>query len=404
MGAGVVVPTPTAYLAAVHTYWTGGMEFRVKVVTNKYISGRLLIRYVPYAAASGGTIQPYYTATADSCILDLSNESEVVLQIPWCQNNVVLPTALGSFTNPNSYNRVTDNGYVELIALTPLQTPLSTGVVLIYVWGRGSSDFQVMVPDNSVSENYSASGPDDLGREAVRAPRVCRLTAGVVRDSNPIKLVVGEDAPSIRALVKRYVFSTQADPLSGGILVSGQTYICEALCDQRPFDNARAFTGGTMQAGFLAYFSRLYLGAKGSMRYKVFSVPAGTTTYQDYLMVGGRRKSAAGNLCAVAPLNHPGDVSDIWQQDSARGAVVNNVHQGAIEITLPDFQPTLFRPAWRQVNSLVPPYAEPDAVAVTWIVTLNTVATGWPFMQIAEAAGEDFSLFWFQGCPLMTPL
>jgi len=403
VASGTYYPTPVAYLALPHTYWTGGLEYRVKVVATQYHSGRMLIRYVPYAGSGGYTVEPYTTSAADCCVLDLSTEQEILLQVPWCSASVVLPTGQ-AFIAEYTYDYRYANGYLEFIALSPLQAPLPTAQVTVNVWVRGSSDLQLLVPDLSTVRNYTASGPDPLGREAIITPRVCRLTAGVVRDFNPLQQVVGEDAPSVRALVKRYVADCVADPLGGAIIVANQTYISDVVIDQRPFDALRtSIAGASIATGFVGYFGKMYLGARGGMRYKVFSVPAGTTTYTDHTLFAGRVKTTAGTQVGVATLDNPGDVLDIWYAGSSRGIILNKNLQGALEFTLPDYQPTLFRPTWHY-GALAAPYDQADAADVTWVVSLGSVVTaGFPFLSILEAASEDFSFFWFQGCPRMTP-
>jgi len=398
------IPTPLAYLTAAHEQWTGTIEVRIKVVCNKYHSGRLLFRYTPYVSGTP-TIAAYTTATADACVLDLANENEIILEIPWSQDVMALPTRLG-FTYPNAtyYSNQVANGYLEVIALSALQAPLATASVDLQFFVRGGRDFQALIPTCVGAVNgYTPSGPTDLGRSVVAPPRVCKLTLGVKRDFNPTSVIIGETAPSVRALIKRYTISTFVSPFNATTPVTGTTYATSTYLDMRPPDPLRVVTGVKHFANYLEYFSKCYLGARGSMRYKVFSMSAGTTSHTDILFTAARSFGVA-DLTGVVAVTSAATLEATMPTDSGSGLAMVLPTQGALEFTMPDFGQYLFRPAWWNLSGSSPPWFTNfmGSAIIRWYLRIGTYATDAPFLNVAVAAGEDYSLFWFQGCPVMT--
>jgi hypothetical protein len=159
---------PMGYLSRFFSFWRGNIKIRFKVVASKYHKGRLRISYDPNGRIDTTTDSHN---TCFNTILDIGEEGDVVLDIPYRQGSAWLRTrdvgdANWSPGNALDPNVEFDNGLVTLRVLTPLTAPVASSSVYIIMIVEAGEHFEFAVPFNEVSD----SGPR-FSQFAVQAGR-----------------------------------------------------------------------------------------------------------------------------------------------------------------------------------------------------------------------------------------
>lgn len=128
---------PMTLVAKNFTYWRGTMVYRFKFICSQYHRGRIAVIWDP----AHGTSADYTYTTNYSRIVDLAEESEIVIKVPFMQPTSYLflgfnptvsniPSGVGAVT---SFNDDRHNGRLVLRVLTNQTSPVSSADVLVYV-------------------------------------------------------------------------------------------------------------------------------------------------------------------------------------------------------------------------------------------------------------------------------
>lgn len=203
--------TPMSLMNDLFQYWRGSIVFRFRFICSKYHRGRVRITWDPSENLS---------LTADSQttnynrIVDIAEEPDVVLEVPFLQGTSYLRTVTGFSevfgTNPSAPVVGTDNGQISIRVLTQQTSPVASADItcIVSVYGKdmqfGAPD---QVPDNISYYPLQSSSEDLMYREGVEPTPMFERTI----DSPDLNLVyMGENITSLEQLMRRFTYMGSA--------------------------------------------------------------------------------------------------------------------------------------------------------------------------------------------------
>jgi hypothetical protein len=208
--------TPMSLVSRHFAYWRGTMCYRFKFICTQFHRGRMRIDWDPYADNLFGTS----TETNFSRIVDLSNDSEIVIKVPYmqpasfCKNAWVAGESyMPTINNPAPTFPAVEacNGFLSFTILNRLTAPVASSVVPIFceVW----------------MEDACFAGPRDLQSLGIYVsylpPQSERVIATEEKHDIPenyisqmiprtpdslYKVYMGEAIASMRTLMRRRVY------------------------------------------------------------------------------------------------------------------------------------------------------------------------------------------------------
>lgn len=416
--------TACAFASWPFSWWRGKMRYRLQIVASAYHKGRLRIVWDPaYVQSLEANVQ--FTR-----VIDISEVRDATFEIDWGNPQHFLASG-GSATSLSTDYRTTPqfttaqddcNGVFSVYVLNDLATPNSTVnndiAVNVYV---SCNDMQVAAPRpqpsilvNSYSATVQAGDIDSTpsGSEPGCGPADVDHMISHDADTPEDALVYfGERIVSFRQLLKRYNHhSSFIITHSSGSLPGHWAPVFTDV----PFFygyNTRTLHTTTAANKFsyvnttlLQYLMPAFVAMRGSHRTKyvctgmadngvsqmtvvrtpntVPSIPAATT------VLGTTTQSQYAR--AILPLR-----SDC----QAGGAVTTTFQQPVLEVEFPYYKPTRFDEAraMSQDNNVVPiqsPFTNTHSVELMIKSSLNPIS-----LTRYVGVGEDFGLYWFQGCP-----
>lgn len=423
-------PIPAAFLTKLAQYWKCDMVYRVTVVASPYHKGRLRVYYDPRPTHVTGVSPPYNLV--NSVIINLAEESEAELRVPWqnvrdaCQTTYMgrgtFSTTEATFASESALFSGEDcNGRVVVEVLNDLVAPTDFSNVHVIVSAR--------------AENlalYSPTLSSDTG-----------LLPALDYDAVPIDPYAydvsgGETIVSLRQLMKRYTLAarlmdeTLLDAVTYAYKGQVSEYLYPQLLPPRSHeDDVRALNlvpgSSTVRANltgwtFYRYLSLAFALMRGSVRWKVsttFSnsgemgisntaVVRSNASYDDFRTSGAycafqdRQKCSGMGVTGGLPNNSIAGMALETQATYETGGQLvptSNRVSGFVDVEFP------FQSQYRALN----PRARPTA-GVAGTDTMNaliSVSTGvantasWFNHTIYSAGGEDLNMFGFQHAPTL---
>lgn len=375
--------TPSTIPALMFKYWRGTMIYRFQVVCSSLHRGKLRITYDP-VSNSGGEYNEVY-----SRVIDIQSTRDFEIPISWHARTPYLetfPPDIGTtnFTKGDgpgaSFDPNRINGIIRVEVLHPLGTPDPTlnSDVSINVFSRAGDDIQFAVPYDGFNDyvysmrssnvsvvpqsgemmDNSASASDNA--PVGGAPIEPVGDVSIEKVDNTDLVFFGETIPSFRTLMKRYIRTGRA--------VSASTTAPTKIGVRRPVN-----TNLMDPYQFLMY---CYAGWRGSFRFKLIPVSTSAVNYYPTMVNTLSNDSADAHRLG--------------------GSFVNN---SVLEVEHPYFFNRRFShartaPVWTSTTDSNP--SDPNTQQVGFVTAVpNSV------YDIYYATGEDFSLFFFLGPPLL---
>lgn len=402
------------------------MRYRLQIVASAYHKGRLRLVWDPsYVAGVESNVQ--FTR-----IVDISDERDITVEIEWGnpQHFLSMPT-IGSIvpyrTTPQFTTQdANTNGVFSVYVLNDLATPNSTVnndiAINVYV---SAIDLQVAQPTDlaNLTNTYAATvqaGDDDMvmsdGNEPGCGPAYAEHHIGSDADNpNDMAVYFGERIVSFRQLLKRYnqhVSFVIANPSTTEHAIWAPAFSDVPFAygyNNVAYHTTTAagkfsYTGNNM----LGYLMPAFVGMRGSHRSKyVVSSPtqgaAGTLTVT--------RNTSGGTSLPVTPQTLPvttqsnyARVSRAYRRDMLEGSAMTVVAQApCLEVEFPYYKPIRFDAPRTPLQNAF--YGNLSPFFNTHVLELS-LAPGTSPVTLTRytAVGEDFGLFWFQGCPPMQVL
>lgn len=414
-----IYPPACAFASRPFRFWRCKMRYRFQVVSSMHHKGRLRIVWDPKSVATTEANVQY------TKIVDISDDRDVVIDVDWGQTThyleqqtpnlsaAIYGTAITTSTLPFH------NGVLGLFVLNELATPNSSinNDIQVNVF-VSSVDLDVAMPQD-LSQNANAYGyvvqagdeagndGDDPGTGEADADY---HFAAMVQSKEDMLVYFGERITSFRQMLRRYnlhstfyvVNSTPAAPATYTMVATDYPAVY-GYNSQTLHTTTAAGKFNYVQNTMLAYLSPAFVAMRGGMRSKyVFSssgasqvlsatarneVPAtaitnGTTT----ITVPTASQSAYARAVTVA------------RRSLCRGAALTPAgFQPVLEVEHPYYKPVRFDEA-RLANSTATTYSNPYYLrhAVDVVLAPGSDPT---IIDRYTGVAEDFSLFWFQGCP-----
>lgn len=407
-------------------YWRGKMRYRFQVVASGYHRGRLRIVWDPlYIASVESNVQL-------TTIVDISDSKDVTVEIDWGQPLHYL--ASGGLTNSNNRYTTTAiavadgtkyNGVVGVYVLNDLATPNSTVnndiTVNVFVSMVDGQVAYPLNPPNTITNPYSwvqQAGEDAVSQDSTMAgcgPVVSDIQMGVDSSDNSEALVYfGERIVSFRELLKRYVNHSSFVIANNSATNHGLwTMVVPDFPVYYGYNTTSyhttttgAFKFNYVHQTWLGYLAPAFVASRGSLRtkYVVSSAAAndviGLTLERGYS--GITIPTAPTSLPVTSQSNYARATRASKLTGGLGAAYTPPSKQPVLEVELPYYKNVRFDEA-RIINigntSSTNPQSSSHALEVHLAPGTNTVA-----IDRFTSVGEDFSLFWFQGCPALSVL
>lgn len=428
-------PTPMAMIAQCFEAWQGTIKFRFQVIRSDFHKGRILVRYDPVQNSPSVEYNTNY-----SRVIDIADGDDFEICVGWAQAEAWLET--GAMENPKfsdsnrlSKNVIEDNGILELNVLNTLVSPGASTPVRVNVYvsmcedakfagptSRKLNDMHYFAPPEAppgLLESQSGMAPEGSGMTDTPTGAETLEVIGQEGDlaDNYYSVFYGDPPTSIRELMKRYTrHRTVVYPFSGVDRIRRAFYVTKDApafsgFDPEGFDTAQDGTTNIncVQPTFATWFQPLYAGWRGSRRKKYMFTNAGDLVPS----VARRTFVATGNGSVVT------QDQDLVEADTPRytkwlstsdttgtggGAATTNCSvNNTIEVELPYYRNERFSSARyirnnsQQCNSHHVELLYGNTADVQSGFGLDKI----PIVQQWDAVGEDYSLFFFTGCPIM---
>jgi hypothetical protein len=209
-----VTGTPLSHISCMFGYWRGSIVYRFRFIASRFHRGRVIIQWDPKAnvGAVANVSNQAYTK-----IVDISEETDVEIEIPYLQQTAYQQTALYN-SNANQqavYHAINGtvaaayidgvfNGYLSVKCLTAQTSPVTAANIEILVSVRGGDDFEFANPIDLQQDTsfYSLNS-----QELIQYDEPQQLLSGKKESHLPseIKNVVfmGEKIVSLRQILRR---------------------------------------------------------------------------------------------------------------------------------------------------------------------------------------------------------
>lgn len=407
-------------------HWRGKMRYRFQIVASGYHRGRLRIVWDPlYIASLEANVQL-------TTVVDITDSKEIVVEIDWGQAQHYLD--VGGLVNSNSRHTTAAivagdstkyNGVIGVYVLNDLATPNSVAnndiQVNVYV---STTDLQVCEPGplgSTWTNPYGyvqQAGEEDMPVDEVAAgcgDPVPEFQMGVDgTDDNELLVYFGERITSFRQLLKRYV--NHSSYVYANTSATNHAVVRLTLPNFPNYYGYNAQTLHTTTVGgfkfnyvhptIMNYLAPAFVCQRGSLRTKYV---ASSSSPNDLVAMTvergfqGTLLPAAVTALPVTSQSNYARAARINKLTGANGAVTTAASKRpVIEVEFPYYKSVRFDEA-RIMNALnlidTNPQLDGHVLELHLAPGTNTVA-----IDRFVAAGEDFSLFWFQGCPAISIL
>lgn len=406
-------------------YWRCKMRYRFQIVASAYHKGRLLIVWDPVY------VQSLETNIQFSRIIDISEERDVTIEVEWGQSQHFLDVpgiaSLSPFsTTAFATSDATTNGVLGVYVLNDLATPNSAVnndiAINVYV---SAVDLQVAQPTSlaNLTNSYAATvqagdmdASDNSGNEPGCGPAKAQHVMGEDADNLRDMLVYfGERIVSFRQLLKRYNFHSSF--VIANVSTTEHAIWAPAFTDvAAPYGYNNITLHTTTAAGkfnytsqtMLSYLMPAFVAMRGAHRSK-YVVASQTQGAAGTLNV--TRNTSGGTSLPVVPVALPitsqsnyARTSRAMKRDALEGSAMTIVPSAPVlEVEFPYYKPVRFDQSRTMIQNANPGVTSP--YYNTHVLELS-LAPGTSPVTVSRyvAVGEDFSLFWFQGCPPMQVL
>jgi hypothetical protein len=413
--------------------WRGSMKYRFQIVSSGYHRGRLKFVYDPVESQETAEYNVAYTK-----IVDINEEKDFTLTVGWGQAQQYRHI-LHNDDDETKYFRVDGgktpvlststygNGELSVYVVNGLTSPNSTidNNIEIIVYVSCGDDFEVAKPTSEymthitpVSDYVTQSGECDEPENT---------TSAELNPTSPTgdfwMICKGEEYKSIRNLVKRYCFGNY---LAGVATVAAENrlvYTAPAFpmhygrTEVGPFESTGVV--GTYDRNYgsiptlLGYYSTAYAGMRGSIKLKILGMGLNgsetekvinvtkRTVHKTFAVFSSHDQTAIPADRVAVMANALGYGPD--------GMVFSPAMQQPInEVQIPYYSELRFLSPrvrlWHEICDENDLFAAGDYPAFThemWNMAGNgDNGNADRIILISFAAGDDFSLFFYQGPPV----
>jgi hypothetical protein len=406
-----LVLSPMGAASIPFSYWTGDLVYDIVVVCSRFHRGRLLIQYDPLKVAT--PVTPTEVNTRISYELDISTSKVHRVTIQPTQTTTYMETYL-----PNNILTATNlhmsgvssppfdhigNGYLTFTILNNLSapvTPTNTGACSILVWARTGDNFRVNKPNDFVKRLSPITLQSGNLDQEIGEP----VGSGTI-DSMVDLMYMGESIVSFRQLCKRYTLTFVDNNLQEGAL-----HDMKVIRPAYPFYRGMGrtsimpneTTGAAVPYNYTAttwyqYTSLMFAGTRGSIRYKIF--PAIQYSYTGGWIGSAYWEPEGVHAYSNTTQDGNGTMDKRWTFQSSGHTgmeVVNATVNSVMEVEIPYQTNKIYSTVRSQ--TIAPEFNN----LVYTGQSMFEGATGTDRFFGYSAAGEDYTVIFFRGLPMMT--
>lgn len=411
---------PVCFASLPFYYWTGSITFRMMIVATRFHRGRLKIVYDP-GTITTTTVEDNLAFTK---IIDIEDQHDFSFTVNWSQDKAycrvkgLSSTPSFSTTAVLPVDRTYSNGVFSVYVVNELTAPaLAPTNVDILLFAKAGDDIQFSVPTstNTYTLSYFPTPPltvqsGELWDNAPAASEEIEPIGSKI----PLPLTInhqhfGETIVSFRTLLRRYHKHLTYTPLLTG---TGSRYHLLVMDNYPPYYGP--VPGGVHLIGttpwnlvnvtLINYLTPAFVGVRGGIRYKIFrTVDDGFK--EDHFTVSRFWEHNIKYLYSRTGLIDTTDQTTTASSARANemtlfdGAHINTTDNGSVlEYELPYYDIHKFSAA-KSIDRNVNPIGYSRCCHI--ISSKISSSTALALWQTAVATGEDFSLFFFTGAPIM---
>lgn len=428
-------PTNMAYFSQLYNLWRGSIIFKLVVVANHYVRGKLRIWYQPAnvsVSTSGTWIRDSVPQNAYSVVMDISAQTEVELEVPFMSSKPWLSTSqIISYQNVDAnFLGTCCNGVIYITVEDALIAPSEVYDCPLLMYCKAGKSFEFAQPTTELINNISVNPPSVINPATVStfadtiqiSPPASALigayntnqstwgifTAATVEhidvtfapnfeNTNASILTIGESFDSLRPLLKRFY------PLVN-IPVKNATRVCRQVFPVFPgvYGNSQGlltdYTGFELNTP-LRYISQCFYGWKGTIRHRYYANHTTTANKMDVYV----NKTIEVPYKTYQPLTGDANLAIrndymAWKKYSGRGEVMYHaLHGESIIVDIPNQYASLFQEVPEVVNTEISESVQ-LCTAVTYY--LSTLAFS-PNVECYLSIGEDFNLVGMNPPPIV---
>jgi len=394
--------TPGGYFGLPFQYWRGGMEYMIYIPSSSNMRGMLQVCYNPSVRGTAGPFTiPDPTGQVHSVALDLSGTQQHIIQVPYSSAESAkanAPMCDGKYVNRIPGNC---NGSLDFFISTPWVAP-RVGVIStrVFILARPMQDMTFAQPRTCFANlaglqpftgciKYQ-SGPVD---DSVLALSSTILNTPLDASMNLAQSCFTETAPSARALCQKFAM-VYKDGSTGALFTSFPLYFFPTWATTGLNFIGKSNTTDVNQKipwTWAAHYAMLYVGVRGSMRYKLIREPSGLLVPTNTIVHARMARQAIDDIFSWNEYSF--GVHEVVQRIGA---------QDAAEVAIPFSSPRLYANPRAFTGSLqtgITPFMKEQP----WNVGVGFSVTALPDSNIIQewwyAAGDDFSGTRFRRVP-----
>lgn len=431
-------PTPMAMLSSCFEAWTGSVRFRFQIVKSDFHKGRLLVRYDPQQNSPAVEYNTNY-----SRVVDIAEEDDFEIVVGWAQADAWLKC--GTMTGNEKFDTLRlpsdltgeANGLLEINVLNDLVCPGPDSPISINVFVSMCEDAKFAAPSNAklntlhifppvnpVLESQSGmldgtENPTNAMTDRPTGSNALQTIAeqGVEAD-HTYSVFYGDPPTTLRELMKRYTYTRSWIP---GSAPEGRISIQTLFNKDAPYQSGwdpdgidTSEVNGTTQLtvvnkDFASWWTPCFAGVRGARRKKYFFTFGGAAStpvvqrdaYRD--TNNGSFSIGTYEIATTSPQQKQKWATLRIARQSGTGSATTNLGiNNTIEVELPFYSPKRFLPA-RFIRAQQIPSNTHRVVTTT--STPSETGPNIPKLDISyqqwDAVGEDFTLMFFTGCPIL---
>lgn len=414
------IPSPMALVSSYFGYWHGDITFRFDVVKTTFHKGKFAVFWDPNLPQANLINASLKFNSEYLYIVDLQELDDLEVTVKWN-----FPQAWASVTNSANSRRSivagpsftglspnfglkSCNGYISLMPITSLQSPLDKSVhINVYIKSE-NMHFNVI---STVTFEQPWVFPAAAAKEAdEKEIEDVLLESNDVSDLMPVKIIIntnaseyggiscyhfGEEPLSWRSMLKRYRTYARGQLL--GVPFGTITAPIVPPLDPPNGSSVTTYTDG----GFLGVMRRCFIGIKGGFKYRIRSASTVTTSQASTLpgntavvtMLGGSVSNSAVLFAATT------DGAILDMQTVGSSAFVPFTQPG-LEFEVPFYSTCLFH--FSQLDDPLPSKSYMDSYQFrNWRFACFSPTITSTNYYVDGSSGEDFMLMHFLSAPMM---
>lgn len=414
--------TPMAHVSRNFLYWRGDVIFRFKFICSAYHRGRVRINWDPVGAIG---VQGDYTTETYTRVVDISDETDVSICVPFTQPTAYLQTEV----NANEYfgktgTSVSDlgkhfNGTLTVRVLTNLTSPTTAADITMLVFAKGADNLEFAGPTGI---------PKDMSPYIVQSAELdislsehCVGVRDSVADPNMNLIYMGEHIPSLRQLMRRNVqYMRVVYPITGlaNTISQIKTRVSRSPLypgyDSSGMHNAIGQISGLSEPynwvtwSTATWMSCCFVGSRGSYMYSINASAEGVCQNVRLLRASLSHNrvdyQTGGLFVGAGPAFQSSIVTDTDATGMAGQAITNQHTQAGVTALVPMYSRYKFLsndPLTRSEGTDEDGSDKDTLLAEVTAYDRSGVSNDFLYADMYTSIGTDFNLVFFLNVPVM---